>query len=285
MTMLETYSIKQAFKDGFDRRISNTVYSFGGTATMRDGTTAPVSMTLNGRDVLHEFSRYSTFGIVYDPDIADAVFANDPEGIDVFLHKWSDHITNNHENYNRIIGAYLSEYDPIANYSSRETHVYGETKDTTKIEVDERGKKETYIAPQATLVGNGAAAEFYADQLSATGETITETGSDDGKAYTHTFDDNDTDDHLVEHTVETPNTTTTTTRPQSAAFEYHTDPQTTTTVDGDEHTDRINRDGNIGVMTTQEMIEREIEMRKLNFLRKVVGDFITDNCITVRECD
>lgn len=283
--MLETYSIKQAFKDGLDTRISNTVYSFGGVATLRDGTTTNVSMTLNGRDVCHEFSRYSTFGIVYDPDIADAAFANDPEGLDVFLHKWEDHITYNRENYNRIIGAYLSEYDPIANYASRETHVYGETKDTTKIEVDERGKKETYIAPQATLVGSGSTAEFYADQLSATGETTTVTGTNDLKEYTHTFDDADTDDHLIEHDLEAPNTTTTTTRPQSAAFEYHTDPQTTTTVDGDEHTDRFNRDGNIGVMTTQEMIEREMEMRKMNFLRKVVGDFIRDNCITARECD
>ena len=283
--MLETYAIKQAFKDGLDTRISNTVYSFGGVATLRDGTTTNVSMTLNGRDVLHEFSRYSTFGIVYDPDIADAAFANDPEGLDVFLHKWGDHLTYNRENYNRIIGAYLSEYDPIANYASRETHVYGETKDTTKIEVDERGKKETYIAPQATLIGSGSTGEFYADQLSGNGETTTITGTNDGKEYTHTFDDADTDDHLIEHSLETPNTTTTTTRPQSAAFEYHTDPQTTTTVDGDEHTDRINRDGNIGVMTTQEMIEREMEMRKMNFLRKVVGDFIRDNCITARECD
>lgn len=283
--MLETYSIKQAFKDGLDTRISNTVYSFGGVATLRDGTTTNVSMTLNGRDVCHEFSRYSTFGVVYDPDIADAVFANDPEGLDVLLHKWEDHITYNRENYNRIIGAYLSEYDPIANYASRETHVYGETKDTTKIEVDERGKKETYIAPQATLVGSGSTGEFYADQLSGNGETTTITGTNDGKEYTHTFDDADTDDHLIEHSLETPNTTTTTTRPQSAAFEYHTDPQTTTTVDGDEHTDRINRDGNIGVMTTQEMIEREMEMRKMNFLRKVVGDFIRDNCITARERD
>ena len=283
--MLETYSIKQAFKDGFDRRISNTVYSFGGVATLRDGTTTPVTISLNGRDVLHELSRYSSFGIVYDPDIADAAFANNPEGIDVFDHKWNDHLTYNRENYNRIIGAYLSEYDPIANYASRETHVYGATKDTTKIEVDERGKKETYIAPQATLIGNGAAAEFYADQLSGDGETITMTGTNDGKEYTHTFDDNDTDDHLIEHTEETPNTTTTTTRPQSAAFEYHTDPQTTTTTDGDAHTDTLNRDGNIGVMTTQEMIEREMEMRKMNFLRKVVGDFIRDNCITVREVD
>ena len=283
--MLETYSIKQAFKDGFDRRISNTVYSFGGVATMRDGTTAPVTMTLNGRDVLHELGRYSSFGIVYDPDIADAVYAGNPEGVDVFDHKWNDHLTHNRENYNRIIGAYLSEYDPIANYASRETHVYGATKDTTKIEVDERGKKETYIAPQATLIGNGSTAEFYADQLSGDGETTTITGTNDGKEYTHTFDDADTDDHLVEHTEETPNTTTTTTRPQSASFEYHTDPQTTTTTDGDAHTDTLNRDGNIGVMTTQEMIEKEMEMRKLNFLRKVVGDFITLNCIAVRESD
>ena len=85
--MLETYSIKQAFKDGLETRIANTVYSFGGVATLRDGTTTPVTISLNGRDVLHELSRYSSFGIVYDPDIADAAFANNPEGIDVFDHK------------------------------------------------------------------------------------------------------------------------------------------------------------------------------------------------------
>ena len=283
--MLETYSIKQAFKDGFDRRISNTVYSFGGVATMRDGTTAPVTISLNGRDVLHELSRYSSFGIVYDPDIADAAFANNPEGVDVFDHKWNDHLTYNRENYNRIIGAYLSEYDPLCNYIRRETLVYGATKDTKKVEVDERGKKETYIAPQATLIGNGAAAEFYADQLSGDGETTTITGTNDGKEYTHTFDDADTDDHLVEHTEETPNTTTTTTRPQSASFEYHTDPQTTTTTDGDSHTNTFNREGHIGLMTTQAMVQKELDLRKLNFLRKVVGDFIRDNCIAVREDD
>lgn len=283
--MLETYGIKQAFKDGLDTRISNTVYSFGGVATLRDGTTTNVSMTLNGREVCHELSRYSTFGVVYDPDIADAVFANDPEGLDVFIHKWEDHITHNRENYNRIIGAYLSEYDPLCNYVRRETLEYGATKDTKKVEVDERGKKETYVAPQATLVGNGSTAEFYADQLSGNGETTTITGTNDNKEYTHTFDDADTDDHLVEHDLQTPNTTTTTTRPQSAAFEYRTDPQTTTTTDGDSHTNKFNREGHIGLMTTQAMIQKELDLRKLNFLRKVVGDFIRDNCITVRECD
>lgn len=283
--MLETYSIKQAFKDGFDTRISNTVYSYGGTATMRDGTTVQVSMTLNGRDVLHELSRYTTFGIVYDPDIADAAFGNDPEGVDVFDHKWNDHLTHNRENYNRIIGAYLSEYDPLCNYVRRETLTYGATKDTTKVEVDERGKKETYVAPQATLIGNGATAEFYADQLSANGESTVVSGTNDNKEYTHTFDDADTDDHLVEHDLQTPNTTTTTTRPQSAAFEYRTDPQTTTTTDGNAHTNTFNREGHIGLMTTQAMVQKELDLRKLNFLRKVVGDFIRDNCITVRECD
>ena len=33
------------------------------------------------------------------------------------------------------------------------------------------------------------------------------------------------------------------------------------------------------------MVQKELDLRKLNFLRKVVGDFIRDNCIAVRESD
>lgn len=285
MTMLSTYTIAEALGDGFATAVSAFVYTFPYTYTKADGTTDSANLNINGRDFIHEFGRFTTFGVVYDTDLIEAIYGNNVTKLQALVLMWEDFIKYNSTNMGRILGAYMSEYDPISNYNSRETHEYGAAENSTSVVNDEEGVTESYSAPQAVLLKSSGISRVTSDNLDSDGETNTVEYGKSTTEYTMAFDDPEVTDHLTGKTVDGDSDTTTNHKPQSAGFIYTKDPETTTTDSLGEHTDTFTKSGNIGVTTAQSMIEEEIKLRKLEVPRYLVEQFVFQNCIACTERD
>ena len=163
------------------------------------------------------------------------------------LDKWCRQIERfvqlNKIKYQRLLQVLNYKYDPITNYDMKEHRddTIGEREFTHKGDGTDNGTENTNIK--------------------VPGQTVTNSSGTPGpttKHYTTTYD-NAATERLESYDVQSGSTTTTTTANVDGYnnLTYHTEGYTdTTTVENGDSYD-LTRSGNIGVMTTQQMIEQE----------------------------
>ncbi len=167
----------------------------------------------------------------------------------------------------RIWEALTAEYDPLQNYDMTEVETPDltdtETPDITRVETpdirrEHDADKNTQLS---TTVSGSTTTDAYGFNSAAPvgvgegGAESTETVSGDS-------------DHNTEHYIDTETGTRT-----------HTETGSRTTTHTGERT--LTRSGNIGVTTSQQMLEAEFEVRKYNFFETVYQDF--DEVLTINK--
>lgn len=152
---------------------------------------------------------------------------------------WTHYNAVHLENLRRAFSALSSDYDPISNYDMHEEGADGRKRD----------KNENKTVPTGT---DTITAKMYKTGLSSSGEgsltdknESTQTG---GRTITNT---------------ETPMNTQSVTFDGTTHSGYH---------EGSEHF--LKRSGNIGITTSQQMIQSEIDLRKADLLRDYVQTFM-----------
>lgn len=217
--------------------------------------------------------------------MARSLIATDAEAYD-YCGAWlSDQIQlfikANTDKYLKLVDTIGFKYDPISNYDMTET------KDTTIGEesvshvVDKNGKQLTFMSNQVDLTAptegdmDGADAHI-SDWNSADKDSVSTTinNPNEVKHYTTTYDD-DSDDRLEWREVQgianakTSQDTELAAKAQETLYngENYTD---TRSKDNDSY--ELKRSGNIGVTTSQQMIESEREVARFNLLKEFFED-------------
>lgn len=189
--------------------------------------------------IQHDFyTWYITVPKYYTDNHAKTVYTM-PAQAEYLRNLWTHYNAVHLENLRKAYQAMQTEYDPIANYDMIEEGADGRKKDKNEVKTTPTGT-DTITAKQ------------YKTGLGSTGEgdltdkaESTQTG---GRVMT---------------SVETPTNT------QSIIFDgtsksgYH---------EGTEHF--LKRSGNIGVTTSQQMLQSEIDLRKTDLLLDYVGTFM-----------
>ena len=144
----------------------------------------------------------------------------------------------------RMYDAYYATYDPVSNYDMIEIAADGQRVDKSKTTVTPTGKQKTTntVSRQGLNSSSYAAADQVESETSYLDSYKTTSETEPTNSQTADFD-GDTMTGL--HTAS-------------------------------EH--RLKRSGNIGVTTSQQMIQSELELRKFNMLRSLIREFVYDNC-------
>ena len=176
--------------------------------------------------------------------------------------------------WRKLWGTTQFEYDPIANYDRTETHT--ETVTHTGTDSTQRTDQMTHTGTDGTQTSETAThTGTVANQNSAT-DTVKRTGYNSDALQT------------TEQTEHSGNSTDTNNLTDSAAG---TATRTVNLADNSQGTETLTRNlqdsvsrsirayGNIGVTTTQQMIEAERESVKFDMYRVICDDFIDAFCV------
>lgn len=144
----------------------------------------------------------------------------------------------------RMYAAFYSDYNPISNYDMTEAAADGERIDGSSTTVTPTGRQRT----TNTVKRQGMNSSSYVPADEVTSET----------------------EYLNGYKTES---TTTPGNTKTANFDGET---LTGLHTATEH--RLKRSGNIGVTTSQQMIESELNLRKQNILKTLIREFVYDNC-------
>lgn len=167
-----------------------------------------------------------------------------------FVIMWQNYVSENAENLSKALAALDSEYDPISNYDMIETAADGKRKDKNKVSNTPYGQILTETTTDITgfnSSGTGVNADFVQNRQFYQ--------NDDGGNMAHT----ETEEEPTNNQIMTFDGTTKT--------GYH---------EAEEH--YLKRSGNIGVTTSQQMIQSEIELRKQNLIYEFIDRFVKRYC-------
>lgn len=153
--------------------------------------------------------------------------------------------------WNKIWDAINTAYNPLENYSMEEKRTPDITKETTFDTTDER-------TPDLTKTTNG------------TGSTTT-----DSETGIYGFNSSDSN---PSGTIDGNQTDTITDRTETETG-TDTSTKTGTITDTETGTDTIERSGNIGVTTSQQMLQSEIEIRQYDFFQGIYKDIDSILCL------
>lgn len=234
--------------------------------------TAEISLTItvdnvdlfDSQDVYAEFFRYWSFTFIdtIQPTAGHATVYND------FVTAWRRFIVLHGADLAKAVQAAASVYNPLHNYDMQETGANGER----------RGQTTTTTTPHGKITNTAEQSGTLSDTVTqyASGLDSTENGVQTDKTVT----------------IRTPTNYKTTTETSYAAgtdsetVTTHLNDQSATaagtTISGaDVATEHVlQRSGNIGVTTSQQMLQSEIELRmNLNLLQDFVRRFIQRYCI------
>ena len=208
--------------------------------------------------VYYEMWRYWTYSLIC-PDRFGAVT--------FFVTSWTEFVKLYGGDLIRAYEALYADYDPISNYDMTETGSDGEQLDDrtdtttpsgkTTVTTETLGKlaneQKTYVAGYDSTDANGA----FSDRV------VSETGPAAGNTYKVQADTSYTDAKTeTAHSAE--NSLTSLILPASGYNKL-----------SDHH---LSRRGNIGVTTSQQMIQSEIDLRKTELLASFVHRFIRRHC-------
>ena len=180
------------------------------------------------------------------------------QSINDFVNAWTSFIRSRGKDFKKVYDAMYASYDPITKYDMTEHSADGVS----------RGK----ITDTDTPTGTTTTTNTY------TGEEYQRLG----RQGADSADYEPFDETLTGSTATNPRTVTTdTTYATGTKTEHektHTNDQTasvdSTTVTGNEVTEHVlTRSGNIGVTTSQQMIQSEIDLRRFQFLAEIVAEF------------
>lgn len=164
---------------------------------------------------------------------------------------FTDYIATTVDDFRKMYKAWNEEYAPLENYNRNET--------TTHIK--NIGNEETLNTGDITL--NGTTENDNSNSPTT-------------KHYTTTYD-NAAENRLESYDVSTGKTSTDSTTTQNTSTE--TEYKTTTLQDLTAHEVEINTNktyGNIGVTTSQQMLQSEIDLRKQHLIRQYIDRFCKD---------
>lgn len=172
-----------------------------------------------------------------------------------FVNTWLYWKNANMENIERMFTALIdAQYNPIDNYNRKEVSTL-DAGSTTTVESEVKNKTEF-----------GTGADAYKTTNSYSNNYQSETDS-----YSSTYD-NTTTPKLVGKAINKPTGETYTTQSGTTTSTVSQDPEKNiSSVDSDATTTR-DMHGNIGVTTTQSMIEKELQLRQAKNLTDIVVD-------------
>ena len=157
---------------------------------------------------------------------------------------WTSWLSVRLPDIRRMYNAVYADYNPISNYDMIEAAADGERIDESSTTVTPTGRQRTTNTVKRQ--GMNSVSYVLADEVTSETEYLngykTESTTTPGNTKTANFDG-----------------------------ETLTGLHTAT-----EH--RLKRSGNIGVTTSQQMIESELNLRKQNILKMLIREFIYDNC-------
>lgn len=199
--------------------------------------------------------------------------------------------------YKKLVSTLDIDYDPISNYDAMEHELSAEQEGTHTVSRTGNDSKEvtnSYAIPNATMtVETDSSGQVTAiTDVAPTTDSDTTTTVVDGSTtvtpnttdstYTTTY--NDTNERLNSKTTSTgsnttsDDTTTTTdshstpkySRSETSGYRGYTDTYSATTPNN--HGRIMNRTGNIGVTTTQQMLQQERNIARINVIQEYMED-------------
>ena len=157
---------------------------------------------------------------------------------------WASWLSVRLPDIRRMYDSLNAQYNPINNYDMTEMAADGERVDRSSTTVTPSGKQRT----TNTVKRQGMNSSSYVPADEVTSDTEYLSG-------------------YKTESVTTPDNTKTADFDGETLSGLHT---------ASEH--RLKRSGNIGVTTSQQMIESELSLRKNNILKMIIREFVYDNC-------
>lgn len=229
-----------------------------------EGKTTDKTYSIDGETVADALlDNYSEYFVVYPK-------YRSKDSYDYFIHTW-DRFVNTwcHESLPYILSSMLANYNPIDNYDGWEVE---------KVSGHNRGHQAGKIKT-AVNINNDPIIEGSTEH------------------YETTFDDGSTDNHLKWRDKVTAPSSHTWSSGDSNYTDYGTfgeDPEKGTVNLDDNHVmnandstgDRnLHKHGNMGTTMTQQMIEKELELRKTDVLNIIVQAFATNELVLLADED
>lgn len=227
--------MKEILKYLYDAETTMTIYRSDGSTELFESDS-----------VYYELRRYW-----------DYTYVSPVETMVSFMYDWNNFVKLYSKDLERAYDALYSEYDPTANYDMLEEGSDGKKLDATTTETTPDGTTTVTTTPSGTVTQKEYANTYDETATDpATPTTKTET------SYTNASTSVATTYTNASVTVEnTPDNTMAS--KHLGDSRYH---------EASDHT--LTRKGNIGVTTTQQMIESELELRKTELLSDFIKRFI-----------
>lgn len=235
------------------------------TVTIYKTGTDEVLWSTQGETLIRElFRKYSQWFFVWDDDRPSWDTVAQP--VTSFENAWALYKYNNGHNWDRIINTLFEDYNPLENYDRTEDHT--KSSEWSK-EHGDRGK----------IIGDS---NVHSDTTTTQTNNLTDTN------YATTYDNQTVD----RKTGMSSNAGTVTSRVATAddaggvaanrthsetAYDNHGYNESGTDNITAEHT---NVHGNVGVTSSQEMLQKELDVRKFNMLEYIIDRFAHDYLVT-----
>lgn len=218
-----------------------------------------------GNDVVEEFcDKYSDWCFVCGERI-EKIYNDDGtwsyfNPVQSFLEAWTEYMAFNEFNFTKMWQAYIKDYDPLENYNRIETHNGGKTWAEGGTDF-ETGSTTTTDTPGVTTT------------VTDTPDDLTTTTS--GTSYNSTAFNN------ISKQVQSGSTSSVTSQEgyDQSATSGRTDRGYNKTGSETYSNDVVTTRGNIGVTTSQQMLESELKLRTLNMLDYIVKGFVHEYLI------
>lgn len=208
------------------------------------------------------------------------------------------------KNWISVYNAYMAEYNPLSNYDMTETETISEESDTesrhTGTYTDTGTNGETATVERDGSSNNDVNTDTTISTTDTGTITTAKTESQDRGVYGFNSSTSQSSDetnvigsetqtnnlaHSETNNVNTDNDTTYSDTEETTRTLNNSNTHTnnlTDTNDVDKSIDRtLTRSGNIGVTTSQQMLESELELRKWNFFERVYNDIDSVCCLSI----
>lgn len=201
-----------------------------------------------------------------------------------FSYAFSKYCDNNLVNLSKIASAYLSNYNPLHNYGALETESNGYNTDSPETETKEiSGKVKTnarvkgYNANGGDITVTESGSSYSTDITNMDGESGRGQWNPTVTHRSTAYDSTTMKDIEEQHQSMSAGTTMTQADAANNFTEWDDYKETTTRSGGRNR--ELNREGNIGVTTSQQMIEAELKLRKHDILKEWLGEFVAEYCV------
>ncbi len=188
-------------------------------------------------------------------------------------------INANTDKYLKLVDTIGFKYDPISNYDMEETKTAQNGTETLSHVIDTKGKTLNFESNQVDLVAPTEGEQAYEQDAhisswtSEGSDTVTNSQTVDSSVehQSTTYDSATYRNEWKETSNDGDTTQTTKLKPKASESIYNGEEYTDTKDRGDDSY-QLNRKGNIGVTTSQQMIESEREVARYNVLKEFFED-------------